>query len=324
MGYGHGVAMIARGVRRAAAVGLAVGAVIGLVACARAGSPGGAVMIAAAGDIACDPGSGSWNGGAGSSSSCHELATSELLLALHPDRVLTLGDNQYEDGALAKYRQSFDPSWGRLKSITEPSVGNHEYGTSGAAGYFGYFGPAAGDPAKGYYSYDLGAWHVVALNSNCGEVGGCGAGSPQEQWLRADLAAHAAECTLAYWHHPRFSSGSTHGSDTGMSAVWQALAEHRAELVLSGHEHNYERFAPQDADGALDPVGGVVQFVVGTGGKSHYRDLGTPLPNSLIRDDTTFGVLKLTLRPSAYDWQFVPDATGSGGSFTDSGSAACH
>jgi len=299
---------------------VAVAGVGALGACAGGGLNGGsAVTLAAAGDISC----ASSNVG---SSSCHAKATSELLLSLKPDAVVTLGDNQYESGTYADYVSYYDPTWGRLKDITQPSPGNHEYKTGGAAGYFAYFGPAAGDSQKGYHSFDLGAWHIVALNSNCGDVpGGCGAGSPQETWLKADLAASPALCTLAYWHHPFYTSGSTHQGDRSrMSAIWQDLYAAGAEVVLSGHEHNYERFAPQDAAGRADAARGVVQFVVGTGGKGHYNDLGTPIPNSVVRDATSFGVLTLTLSPEGYDWAFVPDPTGSGGSFADGGSAECH
>ncbi len=278
------------------------------------------VTVAAAGDIACDPSSGSFKGGSGTSTSCHMGVTSDLLLGLDPDAVLTLGDNQYENGALAKYRQSYGPSWGRLKAKTKPAPGNHEYLTSKAAGYFGYFGAVAGDPSKGYYSYDVGSWHLISLNSNCSQAGGCGVGSPQEAWLRADLAAHPTTCALAYWHHPRFSSGE-HGSHATMAALWQALQDGGAEIVLSGHDHDYERFAPQDADGTLDAANGIRQFVVGTGGKNHYPISGTILSHSQVHNDDTFGVLALTLRPSGYDWRFVPEP---GKTFTDSGSASCH
>ncbi len=280
--------------------------------------PGSAVTIAAAGDIACDPASGSFNGGSGTSSSCHMQATADLLLGIGPDAVLTLGDNQYENGALAKYQASYAPSWGQVKGVTRPVPGNHEYGTSQASGYYGYFGSAAGDPAKGYYSYDLGAWHLIALNSNCGEVGGCGAGSPQETWLQADLAAHTNACTLAYWHHPRYSSGQ-HGDHGSVTALWQALYDAGAELVLSGHDHDYERFAPQDAQGNPDAAG-MRQFVVGTGGKNHYA-ISALSANSEVHNDDTFGVLKLVLRSDGYDWQFLPEP---GKTFTDSGTSACH
>jgi acid phosphatase type 7 len=274
-------------------------------------------MIAAAGDIACDPSDGNFSGA--NIGTCQMRATSDLLLEGPLAGVLTLGDNQYEDNTYARYLQSFDPSWGRVKSLIHPAPGNHEYLTANASGYFQYFGAAAGDPARGYYSFDVGAWHIVALNSNCSKVGGCSAGSPQEQWLRADLAAHPAACTLAYWHHPRFSSGE-HGSNSSMKPIWDALYQAGAEIVLSGHDHDYERFAPQTGSGALDAAAGIRQFVVGTGGKNHYA-VNAATANSEVRNGTTYGVLKLTLRPAGYDWRFEPQA---GGSFTDSGSAACH
>jgi calcineurin-like phosphoesterase family protein len=278
-----------------------------------------AVTVAAAGDIACDPADPNFNGGLGTANFCHQRATSDLLLGGGFDAVLVLGDNQYENATLAKYMASFDPSWGRVKPLIRPAVGNHEYLTAGAAGYYAYFGAAAGDPAEGYYSYDLGAWHLVVLNSNCGEVGGCGPGSPQGQWLASDLAAHAGQCLLAYWHHPRFSSGA-HGDDPITDPFWQQLYQAQADLILTGHDHDYERFAPQSPAGVYDPWRGIRQFVVGSGGKNHVP-VATVRANSEVRDDTTFGVLKLTLRPDGYDWQFLPDASGT---FTDSGSGACH
>jgi 3',5'-cyclic AMP phosphodiesterase CpdA len=199
----------------------------------------------------------------------------------------------------------------------KPVPGNHEYVTAGAAGYFGYFGALAGDPSKGYYSYELGTWHVVALNSNCSKVS-CSAGSAQESWLRQDLASHPSACTLAYWHHPRFSSGE-HGNDTSVSALWKALVDHGVELVLSGHDHDYERFAPQNESGVATPSG-VVQFVVGTGGTT-LRPFETPLPTSLARNATDHGVLELTLNAGSYAWAFLPVA---GKSYSDSGTTTCH
>jgi len=273
-------------------------------------------VIAAAGDIACPPTDGNFSGK--SIGTCQQRATSDLLLSGLAG-VLTLGDNQYDNNVYADYLKSFDPSWGRVKALIHPAIGNHEYLTSGAAGYFQYFGSAAGAVGKGYYSFDIGAWHLIALNSNCSQVGGCSAGSPQEQWLRADLAAHPTACTLAYWHHPLFSSGE-HGPNPSVKPLVQALYDAGAEIILSGHDHDYERFAPQTPAGAADPVHGIRQFVVGTGGKNHYG-FGTPLANSEVRNDTTYGVLKLTLHPNGYDWQFVPQA---GGTFTDAGSTACH
>src|SRR3954454_12096560 len=186
-------------------------------------------VVAAVGDIACDPTEKSFNGGNGTSNACKQLATSTLALSLHPTAVLTLGDSQYEDNAYAKYLVSFDPSWGRLKPLIRPTIGNHEYLSAGASRYFRYFGAAAGDPAKGYYSYDLGAWHLLSLNSECSHVGGCGRGSPQETWVRADLAAHPAGCVLAYWHEPRFSSGE-HVDAQQMATIWNDLAAAHADL----------------------------------------------------------------------------------------------
>jgi hypothetical protein len=231
--------------------------------------------------------------------------------------VFTLGDNAYENGSVADYENCYAPSWGRHKSRTRPVPGNHEFFTFGGAGYFGYFGEAAGDPTKGYYSYDLGYWHILALNSS----GDVSAGSVQEQWVRADLAAHSNRCTLAYFHHPLFSSGP-HGHETSasrMKPIWQALYDAGADVVLSGHDHTYERFAPQTSAGVLDMSRGIRQFVVGTGGGGLY-EFGAIIPNSEVRSSSTRGVLKMTLYPDRYDWQFVP----AGSTFTDNGSASCH
>lgn len=275
-------------------------------------------VLAAAGDIACDPSAGSFAGGRGTATACRQLATSNLLLRGRYAAVLTLGDNQYDDGAYAKYATSYARSWGRLRRITKPAPGNHEYETGSAAGYFRYFGKAAGPPGRGYYSFDLGGWHVVSLNSNCSDIGGCEKGSPEERWLRADLASHRTRCTLAYWHHPRFSSG-LHGDQDQVSGLWADLYDSGADVVLSGHDHDYERFAPLNAVGAIDRGRGIREIVVGTGGRSRY-----PMPAlehaSRAHDSTSFGILALTLRPSGYDWRFLPAV----GSFTDHGSARCH
>lgn len=273
-------------------------------------------VVAAAGDIACDPASAYFNGGAGKDGLCQQVATSDLLLDPEVTDVLVLGDAQYEDATLSAFRASYDPSWGRVKAKTRPAVGNHEYRQPGARDYFAYFGSAAGDPAKGYYSYDVAGWHLVALNSNCTVVS-CAAGSAQEKWLRADLAAHPAACTLAYWHHPRYSSGK-HGNTSAVTPLYQALYDARAEVVLAGHDHSYERFARQDASGVAD-ARGLRSFVVGTGGKNHYA-IETPKVNSEVRDGDSHGVLKLTLRPDGYDWRFVEAGTKA---VRDSGSDAC-
>lgn len=290
-----------------------------LLACGDPGQATDPPVIAAAGDIACDPADASFNGGNGTATACRMKATSDLLLSLGLTAVLNLGDNQYENGTLAKYQASYDPSWGRLNAIIRPVPGNHEYLTAGAAGYFSYFGAAAGDPTKGYFSYDLGNWHLIALNSNCAAVGGCGAGSPQEQWLQADLAAHPGTCTLAYWHHPRFSSGP-HGNDAISDAFWQALYTAGADVILNGHDHVYERFAPQSPAGAADPARGIRQFTVGTGGKN-LTSIQVVKANSEVRNASAFGVLEMTLHPNGYTWRFL---SASGGAVLDQGAALCH
>ncbi|HTO88819.1 MAG TPA: metallophosphoesterase [Thermoanaerobaculia bacterium] len=259
--------------------------------------------------------------GAGDIASCDsdgDEKTAALLDRIE-GTVFTLGDNVYGRGTLAEFTNCYAPSWGRHRSRTRPAAGNHDYRTPGAAAYFTYFGAAAGDPAKGYYSYDLGAWHIVVLNSNCAEVGGCAKGSPQEKWLREDLLAHAVPCTAALWHHPRFSSAD-HGDDLEMADIWRTLYELDVDVTLSGHDHDYERFAPLDAEGRPDPRRGIRSFVVGTGGKSHY-DFKRIHPTSEVRNNDTYGVLKLTLHPSSYDWEFVPV---EGRTFRDSGTASCH
>ena len=276
------------------------------------------VVVAAAGDIACDPGDANYNGGAGTATACRMAATSDLLVSLAPAAVLTLGDNQYEDGTFAKYLASYAPSWGRLKAITFPVPGNHDYRTPGAADYFAYFGAAAGTAGEGWYSFDRGGWHLVALNANCGSAGGCDAASPQGRWLAADLAAHPDVCTLAFWHHPRFSSGP-HGSDATYKPFWDALHAAGADVVLNGHDHLYERFAPQRPDGAADPSG-PRQFTAGTGGKN-LTGVVAVQPNSVVRHAASFGVLQLTLYGNGYEWRFAPLA---GSTFRDAGAAFCH
>jgi hypothetical protein len=265
-------------------------------------------VIAAAGDIACDP-----TRTAGAPANCDQAATAQQVVNLNPDAVLALGDNQYESNTANQYASVYNTTWGRFKAKIKPAIGNHEYLTAGATGYFGYFGAAAGDPAKGYYSYDLGAWHLISLNSECSHVGGCASGNPQEAWLRADLAAHPNACTLAYWHEPRFSNGQ-HGNATQMTTIWNDLVAGHADIVLSGHNHDYERYAPMDGSGARSATG-VAEWVVGTGGKNHYAISAAPLAGEIVSNDKTFGILKLVLHPTSYDWQFLP---APGYSFTDS------
>jgi hypothetical protein len=262
-------------------------------------------VLVGAGDIATCGGSG-------------DEATANLLDGIE-GTVFTLGDNAYTSGTPTQFANCYDPTWGRHKARTKPSAGNHEYLTADASGYFGYFGAAAGEPGKGYYSYDLGDWHIIVLNSNCSKVGGCQSGSLQGQWLRADLATHPNTCTLAYFHFPLYSSGE-HGSMTNVRPFWEALYEENADVVLSAHDHNYERFAPQDPYGVADSPRGIREFVVGTGGGA-LRPFGTVKANSEARDSATQGVLKLMLHPSSYDWQFVPV---EGNTFADSGSGQCH
>ena len=255
--------------------------------------------------------------GAGDIADCGssgDEATAALLDGI-PGTVFTAGDNAYTDGSTTQFANCYEPSWGRHKARTRPAPGNHDYHQSGAAPYYAYFGANAGPAGLGYYSYDLGAWHIISLNSNIS----MSAGSTQEQWLRADLAATTKSCVLAYWHHPRFSSG-THGSSTSPQPLWQALYDYNAEIVISGHDHNYQRFAPQTPAGVADPVRGIREFVVGSGGVSHYN-FSTPIANTEAYNNDTYGVIKLTLSDGSYSWEFIPVA---GKTYTDSGSGSCH
>ena len=263
------------------------------------------------------PGRGEVLVGAGDIADCGSSgaeATAALLDAI-PGTVFTAGDNAYSSGTASEYANCYDPTWGRHKARTRPAPGNHEYNTSDAAPYYAYFGANAGPSGRGYYSYDLGAWHLISLNSNID----MSAGSAQELWLRADLAATTKTCVLAYWHHPRFSSGS-HGSSTESQPLWQALYDYNADVVVVGHDHNYQRFAPQTPSGAPDPVRGMREFVAGTGGRSHYS-FSTPIANTEAYNTDTWGVLKLTLDAASYSWEFIPIA---GGTYRDSGTGACH
>jgi Ca2+-binding RTX toxin-like protein len=279
--------------------------------------------VAAAGNIACDTTSPYFMAGAGTATRCHQAATSKLLTG-GVSAVLALGSIQYCCGTLAAFQASYNTSWGAAKAITHPVPGTREYATPGASGYFDYFnGPgAANGPAGprglGYYSFDLGSWHLVALNTNCAQVS-CAIGSAQERWLRADLAAHPTSCTLAFSHAPRFSSGKP-GGVLSVKPLWQALYDSGAEVVVSAGARDYERFRPLAPSGRFDPAFGIRQFVAGTGGYG-LGAVGSPKPNSEVLDNKAFGVLELTLHPGGYVWAFVPEA---GAGFTDSGSGACH
>jgi len=268
-------------------------------------------VIATAGDIACLRSTAS-------PTTCHQEPTAGLVRQLAPTAVPPLGDEQYETGTLDGFSGAYDPTWGQFKAITKPVPGNHEYQTPGATGYYSYYGAAAGDPTKGYYSYDLGSWHMIALNGNCGAIGGCGPGSPQDQWLQADLASKHNVCTLAYWHQPRFSSGE-HGNEPVYDTLWQDLYKAGADVVLNGHDHDYERFAQQDPEGRADPKKGIREFVVGTGGGGLY-EVKRIRPNSEIRNNRSYGVIKFTLGATDYSWEYVQAA---GAPFHDSGTGTC-
>lgn len=278
-------------------------------------------VIAAAGDIACDPAS------AHTATACHQAETAALLTARSYDAVLPLGDLQYECGAPSAFQAVYDPTWGQVKAISHPVPGDNDYAgktcsTPGASGYFNYFGSAAGTAGQGWYSYDLGSWHVIALNTECAQIGGCGPTSAEGMWLKADLAAHPNSrypCTLVYWHRPRFGDNGT--GFAGAKWMYKLLYNKGADVLLTGHIHLYERFAPQDPNGLLDTAKGIRQFIVGTGGRNHAKLADTPPPNSEVRQNTAFGILQLTLHAGSYDWQFIPE---TGQTFTDAGSGTCH
>ena len=298
---------------------------------------GAGATVAAAGDIACSPKDANYNGGSGTgdlfTGFCHQQATANLIAQGSYSRVLPLGDNQYDCGDLTSYNTVYDATWGQFNAKVEPVLGNHEVTTvsgSGdtgcskqATGYFTYFAnhgvtDAAGVNGKGYYSYNLGSWHVLAINSNCNFVGGCGAGSPEETWIRNDLAAHPASCTLAYWHHAPWSSVT--GGVTSLRTFWTDMVNAGVDLVLAGHFHHYERFADLNASGQPVTTGARTrEIIVGTGGKSEGK-FPTPIAGSEMRI-RAFGILALTLGTGSYSWQFKPaDPSGP----TDSGTEACH
>jgi hypothetical protein len=302
-------------------------------------SQGASVVIAAAGDIS-DP------------AIDDQKTTSDLILSGGYDAVLTIGDNQYNNGTGTEFADYFGPTWGRFKSKIFPALGNHEYNANPpASGYFDYFftadagdknplitDPGASDPSRGYYSFDLGAWHFIALNTNTAQsendacaVVACSKGSAQETWLRNDLATHSQLCTLAYWHQARFTAGG-HADDTDVQALWDDLYAANADIVLNGHDHNYQRFVPQSPDGGADPERGIVEFIVGTGGTTIVYNTNSIPKNLVVHENGTFGILRLTLHPTGYDFEFVPSGErdggvsqkDGGGLFTDMGSASCH
>ena len=283
-------------------------------------------LVAAAGDIACDPESPYFNLGVGETGLCRQKLTSDLLLRHDLASILIPGDLQYENGEFENFLRSFHPTWGRMRQLIRPVPGNHEYGTPGAAGYFDYInGPGrqrgpAGDRGAGFYSFDIGSWHVIGLNSECEEIGGCGADSPQVRWLREDLATRSRPCTLAFFHGPRFTSGRYGDQSERVRPFWDALYAANADLVLSGHEHFYERFGPQTPDGTADPARGLRQLTVGMGGKGRHGFISVA-PNSEVRDNRNLGIALLSLREGGYDWRFVRAPTGG---TVDSGSSTCH
>ncbi|MDQ5807169.1 MAG: Ig-like domain-containing protein, partial [Actinomycetota bacterium] len=266
--------------------------------------PGDPVLLAVADVASC------WSSG--------DEAVARLVDTL-PGIVAIAGDTEQNNATAAELAGCYEPTWGRHRWRTRPAVGDHEYRQPGATPYWDYFGAAAGTRGEGWYSYDVGSWHVVVLNSNCAPVGGCGPGSPQYEWLQRDLAANAKSCTAAYFHHPLFSAGALHGGRDHVRPFWDLLYQHGAEFVYGGNDHTYQRFAPQTPEGTLDRAHGIRQFVVGTGGTQLYP-LGPPHANTEVQDNSSFGVLRLTLKAGSYAWRFLPQA---GHRFTDEGETAC-
>lgn len=252
-------------------------------------------VVVGAGDIACNFVSDNKN-------ECRQKETAEIVEKINPDIVLALGDLQYPDGSINNINNYYNKTWGKFKDITFPTVGNHEYTDNDANGYFEYFGLRAGEKGKGYYSFDLGDWHIISLNSNCW-VTGCSKGSMQEKWLRQDLEKNNSKCTLVFWHHPLFTNAG-HEGDKNVKDLWEVLMDYKTEIVLNGHDHVYERFARQDANG-IKTENGIREFVVGTGGRNLY-DFKTNSSNLEAKNSGSFGVLKLVLEKDFYSWEFVP------------------
>jgi hypothetical protein len=272
----------------------------------------GAVASSAAGDPVLV--------GAGDIAACglHGDTQTAALLDSIGGTVFTAGDNAYPNGTPQQFTDCYGPTWGRHLARTRPAPGNHDWETQDLAGYKGYFGTVASPDDTSWYSYDLGTWHVIVLDSNCEHVGGCAADSKQGTWLADDLAASKAKCTMAIWHHPRFSSG-VHGNDSAVGPFWRALYDAGADVVVNGHDHDYERFAPQDPEARADGPRGLREFVVGTGG-AELRDFQAPRPNSVVRVAFSYGVVRFVLHPSGYEWRFIS----TDGQFSDNGAAACH
>lgn len=275
-------------------------------------------VIAAVGDIACSPTSSSYKDGYGTSVNCHHKGVADLMVGRDLAAFLPLGDLQYENGDLPAFNTSYDKWFAPYYGITRPVPGNHEYRTTNASGYYSYFADKNYAASPGYYSYDVGDWHLVALNSNCTKIGGCGGSKPQGKWLKADLASNTKPCTIAYWHHPRFNSGE-HGGVKNMTWAWNMLYAKNGEIILNGHEHSYQRFQPLDRYGNVDYNRGIVEFVSGAGGKNHYTG-GSTNPKSAFQNTTDYGMLFLTLRPDSADYEWVTEA----GVVKDSGTINCH
>ena len=320
------MAHVARGRRTLLIVGLTL--CLGLIACdyrvwptrqvatATRQAASGATRIVAAGDIACDPSLPAFNRGAGTPTACAMGRTATLIESLSPDVVLALGDLQYDSGAAAALTASYEPAWGRFKSRTRPAIGNHDYLTGTGSPYWAYWGSTAGTPGEGWYSFEAGAWHIVVLNSNCDRID-CSSTGAQARWLQADLAAHPTACSLATWHHPRFSSGA-HGANPELQPLWALLARGRVDVMLSGHDHNYERLARLDENGQVSATG-IQSFVVGTGGVD-LRPSGAIDPRTVLYL-SAFGALRLDLRSTSFSWQFVGADSRAG--VADLGSGTC-
>jgi Calcineurin-like phosphoesterase len=294
-------------------------------------TPAGSTVIALAGDVACGTTETYYNGGDGTADKCRAKYTAGLINNMNPSRVFAMGDLQYNSGKLTDFNVSYQNSWGAFKSKSNPVVGNHEYGTSGAGGYFSYFGDAATPrqpgcrkDCDGYYSFNVAVgssnWHIAVINGECARIGGgvgCAVGSPQYNWLKADLEANAAtSCTAVLTHKPRWSSSSFYTAE--IQPLVDLMGANKVDLLLAGHAHSYERFAPQTASGSASSTG-IRQITVGTGGRDS-QGFGTVLPNSVVRKNKIFGVLKLTLEPTSYSWSYVADPTTP---FSDSGSGSC-